>query len=316
MTAYVTDARGVRLQLPVLLGWELDYTTGTPCDSFWLCCPWEETEETDLSSWSRFEGVEQGMTVFTGVVDECEVTWGVQGKLLEVSGRGMAALLLDNEALGQDYGTATLEDILRDHVYPFGIELAAPAKLPAVSRFSVTSGSSEWSVLYDFARYYGGVSPRFNREGRLVLGGWEEQEMLQIGPGTPVREWKLRERRYGVLSEIWVRDRTRQAVEQVKNQDFLEKGGCCRRVMTMPGRSDYRTMRYSGAFQLEQSATRLLRLEVTIPVLFYGKPGDLVELRGEKWPKNGRYRVAEARVSADGAGGQTVLELVPAECAL
>ena len=40
MTAYVTDARGVRLQLPVLLGWELDYTTGTPCDSFWLCCPW------------------------------------------------------------------------------------------------------------------------------------------------------------------------------------------------------------------------------------------------------------------------------------
>ena len=32
----------------------------------------------------------------------------------------MAALLLDNEALGQDYGTATLEDILRDHVAPMG----------------------------------------------------------------------------------------------------------------------------------------------------------------------------------------------------
>ena len=118
--------------------------------------------------------------MFSGVVDECEVNQGTEGLRLEVSGRGMAALLLDNEALGQDYGTATLEDILRDHVAPYGIELAGEASLPAVSPFSVPTGSSEWAVLYEFAQYCGGVCPRFDRAGRLVLEGWTEVENLAI----------------------------------------------------------------------------------------------------------------------------------------
>ena len=90
--------------------------------------------------------------MFTGVVDECQVEQSGSGSVLELSGRGMAALLLDNEALGEDYGAATMEDILRDHVRPYGIQTAAGANLPPVSPFSVATGRSEWSVVYDFAR--------------------------------------------------------------------------------------------------------------------------------------------------------------------
>ena len=84
------------------------------------------------------------------------------------------------------YGTATLEDILRDHVAPYGIELSGEASLPAVSPFSVSTGSSEWAVLYEFAQYCGGVCPRFDRAGRLVLKGWTEVENLAISDATPV----------------------------------------------------------------------------------------------------------------------------------
>ena len=124
MTAYVTTAAGRTFQLPVPLSWELNYTAGVPSDSFWVRCPWQAGQGTDPAEWVRFSAAEAGETVFSGVVDECEVNQGAEGLRLEVSGRGMAALLLDNEALGQDYGTATLEDILRDHVAPYGIELA------------------------------------------------------------------------------------------------------------------------------------------------------------------------------------------------
>ena len=133
MTAYVTTAAGRTFQLPVPLSWELNYTAGVPSDSFWVRCPWQASQGTDPAEWVRFSAAEAGETVFSGVVDECEVNQGTEGLRLEVSGRGMAALLLDNEALGQDYGTATLEDILRDHVAPYGIELAGEASLPAVS---------------------------------------------------------------------------------------------------------------------------------------------------------------------------------------
>lgn len=173
----------------------------------------------------------------------------------------------------------------------------------------MAAGSSEWAVLYEFAQYCGGVCPRFDREGRLVLEGWTQSENLIVDDGTPVTEMTARDRRYGTLSEIWVRDRTRQAVEKVVNEEFRARGGACRRVMTMPGRSGYQAMRHSGQFQLARSAAELARMEAVIPILFYGKPGDLVRVERSDWDRNGSWRVVEARVEADGDGGRTRLEL-------
>lgn len=309
MRGYVTDAAGRQWLLPQPTAWRMEYTAGTPCDSFWMRCPWEAGSGTRPGDWPRFWAEHEGERVFTGVVDECQVEQSGGGSVLELSGRGMAALLLDNEALGQDYGTATLEDILRDHVAPYGIELAGEASLPAVSPFSVPTGSSEWAVLYEFAQYCGGVCPRFDRAGRLVLEGWTEVENLAISDATPVTSLTVRDRRYGVLSQILVRDRVRQTVEQVEATDFLRLGGRCRRVMTMPGRSSYQAMRYSGQFQLDRSAAELVRMEAVVPVLFYGKPGDLVRIQRSDWDRNGSWRVVEASVQADEAGGRTRLEL-------
>ena len=143
MTAYVTDVNQVNWTLPRLLACRLDYTAGTPCDSFWMRCVWDENNTTRPENWVSFTAEHEGRRVFTGVVDECEVSITNGGRLLEVSGRGMAALLLDNEALGQDYQTATQMDIIRDHVHPYGIAVVPGASLPAVSRFSVATGSSE-----------------------------------------------------------------------------------------------------------------------------------------------------------------------------
>ena len=98
-------------------------------------------------------------------------------------------------------------------------------------------------------------------------------------------------------------------VEQVEATDFLRLGGRCRRVMTMPGRSSYQAMRYSGQFQLDRSAAELVRMEAVVPVLFYGKPGDLVRIQRSDWDRNGSWRVVEASVQADEAGGRTRLEL-------
>lgn len=310
MTAYVTTAAGRTFQLPVPLSWELNYTAGVPSDSFWVRCPWQAGQGTDPAEWVRFSAAEAGETVFSGVVDECEVNQGAEGLRLEVSGRGMAALLLDNEALGQDYGTATLEDILRDHVAPYGIELAGEASLPAVSPFSVPTGSSEWAVLYEFAQYCGGVCPRFDRAGRLVLEGWTEVENLAISDATPVTSLTVRDRRYGVLSQILVRDRVRQTVEQVEATDFLRLGGRCRRVMhharaeQLSGHAVQRTVPAGPLPPRSWSGW-----EAVVPVLFYGKPGDLVRVQRSDWDRNGSWRVVEASVQADEAGGRTRLEL-------
>lgn len=101
-------------------------------DSFQLTCLWEPDSGNDLAEAVSFTAEENGERLFTGVVDECERGWDTAGGPLTVAGRGMAARLLDNEALGADYQVATVEDILRDHVAPYGIETVRGAELPPV----------------------------------------------------------------------------------------------------------------------------------------------------------------------------------------
>ena len=309
MTAYVTDSAGGRWALPSPTAWRMEYTAGVPCDSFWLRCPWDQNNPTLPGSWVRFAADHEGQRVFTGVVDECEVSLSAAGRLLEVSGRGMAALLLDNEALGQDYQSATQADILQNHAAPYGIEAAPGASLPPVSRLSVPTGSSEWSVIYEFARYYGGVAPRFDREGRLVLTGWNDSRERVVDDSAPLISLARRDRRYGALSQVLVRDRWSGRVEQVDNAALLACGGMARRVITMPTRSSYKAMRYSGQFQLEKSAAELERVEVTLGEPFCAWPGDLVTIQRADWDWNGRYRAAQVSVGMDSGGYWTRIEL-------
>jgi len=309
VTAYVIDASGVRWTLPPAEQWRMDYGPGTPCDSFWLRCPWDGDSTARPGSWVEFQAEHGGERVFTGLVDECEVILSSGGRMLEVSGRGMAARLLDNEALGQDYQSATQEDIIRDHVLPYGVAVVPGGRLPAVSHFSVATGSSEWSVVYVFARYHGGISPHFDRMGRLVLTGWNDGREWVVDDTVPVTKLVCRDRRYGALSQILVRDRWSGRTETVDNADFLAEGGRARRVVTMPSRSNYKAMRYDGSFQLARSAAELHRLELTLAQPFCAWPGELVQVQRTGWEWNGRYRVAQAAAGMDETGCWSRLEL-------
>ena len=309
MTACVTDAAGTAWTLPPPLAWRMEYTAGVPCDSFWMRCPWDGNNTSWPGDWVGFTADHGGERVFTGLVDECEVTVTSAGRALEVSGRGMAARLLDNEALGQDYQSATQADILRDHVTPYGIMAAPGASLPPVSRFSVAAGSSEWSVVYDFARYYGGVAPRFDRQGRLVLSGWKDSRERVVDDRSKLLALTRRDRRYGTLSQVLVRDRWSGRVETVDNAAFQAAGGRARRVITMPTRSSYKAMRYSGKFQLDKSASELYRVEVTLGEAFCAWPGDLVTIQRSGWDWNGRYRAVQVTAGMDAGGYWSRLEL-------
>jgi len=305
------------MKLPELLEWELEYGCGTPCDSFRVACLWNGTDSSLLENAARFEAVQEDETVFVGVVDECEVSRSARGYRLEVNGRGLAALLLDNEAQGADYDTATIQDILKTHVLPYGIRVAEQDAFPAVERFCVAHGSSEWSVLYQFVRYHGEVIPRFDRQGRLLLTRWKDDVTRVIHDRIPVTGMTVRNRRYGVLSEIWVREAGNlPTMHRVVNEDFKSAGGQCRRMFTMPGKSDYRAMRYQGEYQLKHSERDRLKLEVDVALPFCSWPGELIKMDRSGWGHNGLWRVAQVTVSMDSRGYHTRMVLVPPDTML
>lgn len=300
---------GSVLMLPTVTQWEFCYGTGLPCDSFSLRCLWARGQERALSDAALFYAEWEGQRVFTGVVDEFGCVCGADGLYLELSGRGMAARLLDNEALPARYQRATCADIAAGHVTPYGIEVVGGDKLPAVSGFSVTGGVSEWSVVQEFAQYYGGVVPRFDRLGRLVLDGHQDDEVLTIGDGTAVTGWEYREQRHGVLSAVAVRRRTDWGIRWVRDEEFIARGGCARRVITVPNDTGDGAMRWTADYQLKASRTERVRLTVTLAGAFSAWPGQPVQLDRTGFGANGRYRVAQAEVSCDEDGLRTTLVL-------
>mgnify|MGYP003080727985 CR=1 FL=1 len=103
---------GTEYTLPTPVAWRLNYGLGTPCDSVWVKTLWSAGQESRLADGTRLRVTEKGETLFFGVIDECETQWSPAGCVAEITGRGLQALLLDNQAEAADYGQATLAEIL------------------------------------------------------------------------------------------------------------------------------------------------------------------------------------------------------------
>ena len=115
--------------------------------------------------------------------------------------------------------------------------------------------------------------------------------------------------KYVCAPPLRMRDYLAALWQGVENGDFLAQGGMARRIITMPGRSSYKTMRYSGQFQLDKSEAQRERLEAEVALPFCAWPGDLVVVERGDWDRNGRYRVVQATVGMDERGCWTRLDL-------
>ena len=170
MTGRVETAGGKVYELPALLEWRLRRTGGVPCDSFRARCLYSAEMGEALKAACRFAATENGVTRFRGVIDEWSAVCGAEGTLLTVEGRGMAALLLDNEAEAVTYQRAALSEILKDHAAACGVTWEPRGEVYGMGEYAVASGSSRWKAIEGFARRCG-LTPYFTREGVLCLRG-------------------------------------------------------------------------------------------------------------------------------------------------
>ena len=305
MTGYIITADHHIWALPELLSWQITYTGGVPCDCFSVTVPYEPDMLEKLHLAAGFTAYESGQVMLRGIVDEHEITLGSGGLTATVTGRGYAARLLDNESRPLTYQRATLADIIRGHVTPYGVTCGEMAAVTADTTYTVASGSSQWKALEDFCLTYGGFSPRFSREGKLLATPEKESGVCKVvGGETPVLSCTLRDDRYGVLTEVLVIDKTRNVSYSVKNQDMIDRGGQCRRVVYTPGQSTWAAMRYTGEYQIQRSREEELAVEVELAGCFLAFPGDVVRLRLEALGIDGEYRVAEAENRASPETGE------------
>ena len=308
LTMELTTWDGKSYRLPILLSWTLTYTAGVPCDSMTACCPYDDSMADVLPAATRFTASQDGEIMLRGVIDAYELSLSGQGLLVTLEGRGMAALLMDNESEALTYGTATLGDILGNHVSPYGISCETESSLSGAN-YAVVSGSSQWKALRGFTHRYGGFDPYFTRDGRLVIKPlWGSGRTLRADKNTPLRSLRRREQRYGVISEMLIQDKVQGISHRVINEEFTQKGGCRRHVLYMP-RSTADERRYTGEYQIAQSALEQLEITLEVPLPFAAFPGDRLYLALEQLGPGDTYDVVESRCCLDESGERTEIVL-------
>lgn len=308
LTMELTTWDGLSYRLPILLEWSLLYTGGVPCDSMSTTCPYDSGMAEILPKATRFTARQDGQIMLRGVIDAYEISLSGQGLLVTLEGRGMAALLLDNESEALTYGAAALEDILLNHVAPYDIQWKGGKSLSGTG-YAVTSGSSQWKALQGFTHRFGGFDPYFTREGLLVVEPlWGSGPTLLVNQNSPLTFLRHREQRYGVISEMLIQDKVQGISHRVINQEFAEAGGCRRQVLYMP-RSTADERRYTGEYQIAQSALEQLEITLELPLPFAAFPGDRVRLQLPQLGPEATYDVTETRCRMDGNGQRTEIVL-------
>ena len=188
----------------------------------------------------------------------------------------------------------TLRELIRCHAEPYGISCGAAVDLRSTVPYTAGVGISQWKVISEFCRTYGGSLPRFAKTGELLATPEQDSgKRIILDSGSPVLNCRIREDHYGVLTEALVIDKRQNVSYSVKNPEMIAKGGQCRRVIYTPGRSTWDAMRYTGEYQIQQSKKEEQAVTVTLPGSFDAFPGDRVTVRLEKLGLTGNYRVAE-----------------------
>lgn len=295
-------------KLPELLEWSFSYGCGKPCDCFEICMVFDEGMKEILEKAIRFKAVSGGETVFMGVVDEAETIADEDGCLSYVRGRGMQALLLDNEVEAAQFYSAGLDTVLESYVLPFGIESIKKNVQPGSVALTVSSGESAWKALEDYLRFSCGVTPRFLRDGTLLLGR-EQGKRFKICERTAVSKISYKRLRYGVISEVLVKNKVSGTESLVTNSELLSQGGRCRRIVHVPRHTRFDAMRLTGEYQINASKERERTVCLTLSEQFAAFPGDVAELSGILALPEGSFYVEQARCFGNAEGGGTEILL-------
>ena len=306
MTGYLISASGERWVLPVLLQWEITRTDGEPCGSAEIRFRFEPARLDVLKSAVRFYLEEDGKRAFTGVVDEFSAVCGADGRLVTLTGRSLAGLLMDSELRAAQYEVLTLEDAIRLFVLPCGVERVEADAMQPVEHFSTQTGTTCWQAICGYCRHAANVQPRFLADGTLLLKA-ERGAVWKLGDENGWTEAEYRFCRCGIIGQQVI-TAAGNDLETAENAALVSLGGGCRKV-TLRQSPTMRATWKSARQRVEESLRGALTLTVTVPGFSAAEPGDTVEVSLDGAGITGSFRLRSRTDRCGRNGRQTVLEL-------
>lgn len=306
MIGIVTSCAGVQTQLPALLQWSIKRTDSEPCDSFGVQFACKNTTRQLLEQAVEFRAVEAGKTVFTGIVDDFELRLGKDGLVAELTGRGMAARLMDMQTPAAEYVSAQLEDILNAYVRPCGITKIEAEEMGAVANFVVQTGATCYQALAGFCRHSANIFPRFLADGALVLKRETAGKAARLR--SEILQAQYVRNRYGVAARQVLINTRDGSTQEANYAAFQALGGTRVQYAGRTGdkiRATFRTAQQ----RLDDTKRDEKLLYLTCAGSFLAEPLDRISVSVDALGIDGTFTVQEVQSSCDETGAVCMLIL-------
>lgn len=195
MTFWGVGENGERFLLGDPMEASLSYDRDAPADLLRVLFPadklWDRLREVAL--------LENGQTVFRGLVDEQNTRLSSKGITVELVCRSMEALLLDNEALPGVINSPSLEVLEERLLKPLGLSLGEGDRSAKRGALTISKGDSCWTALEAYCERFLGTSPWVDAQGQVQCAG-KQAETLRLSQVTEaVVELSPCKR----ISEVW-----------------------------------------------------------------------------------------------------------------
>jgi hypothetical protein len=194
---------GKRILLPKPVSMKLNHSEDAPADGFSGVFPLARSGVylTQLQIYGA-----NGKLCFDGIVDDQTEVYG-DGILLTLAARSRAALLLDNEAIPQNYCMPSLGTVFQRHIQPYGFSGYEGNSRVFPGKLEVTKGMSEWQAAEAFCTKYLKVRPRI-AGGRFIASNSLPKETLLFDRehGIPYASVSVRNKYCGLYSELFVKN--------------------------------------------------------------------------------------------------------------
>lgn len=283
---------------------ELRRDEGAPADSLSAVFPLPEFLDEYLHLTVR----QGNSTVFDGLVDEQRITADAGGRLLRLECRSRNALLLDNEALPQQYERPSLPLLFGRHAAPYGFSRAIGDSSVFSGTYTVAKGMSEWAALSGFCEAFLGTTPRITSTGTLDATGTAPDGVLIFSQNGGIPCYSLEEAFLPceLLSEVWTRAETKGGYDlRAADEKAMARGILRRRYC---GASADRPAAL-GEAMLRNARGRSYRLTLSCPGWVDAQIGQAARVQEPLLSNTGEMQVCALRYREGPRGRNTQITL-------
>jgi hypothetical protein len=189
------------IKLPVPIRIRLDRDADAPADAFEGVFPCSAGFQP-ITNLKIFDS--QGNVCFDGIVDEQENS--LTNKVLTLTARSRAALLLDNEAMPQTYASPSLATVFNRHIRPYGFTQYAGNTESFWGTLTVTKGMSEWAAAAQFCSLFLKTKPRIVNGVFDASGQLPDREIVFGKGGIRFSSGVLQSRYCELYSDLYMLD--------------------------------------------------------------------------------------------------------------